>query len=297
MDDPGKLLRLFREINLLASSKRGYTVTELADRLGVSYRTVYRDLKIFEKTGFEVIQLKSKRYRMARAEEVSKNITFDNQEADALRQALMTLGDSTTKNLLLDKVTALSDSAVKVDLFKKTAISGHIKQISDAISNQKQVMLMDYQSINSNKISNRYVEPFAFSESGDAIQCLEISSKINKFFKLERIGQVKVLDRDWEHDFRHETQKEDIFGMSLKNGVLVKLEMGMLSYNLLKEEYPASATFLKSESSKKFYFEGKVEGFKAIGRFILGLMEDITVIEPKELKTFLRQKIKSKKIF
>ena len=299
MKDPGKLLRLFRCLNLLSSSRRGYSIDELAERLGVSYRTVYRDFKIFEETGFELMQMKSKRYRLAKAQEISENITFNKEEADVLRQALMVVGDSSIRNFLMDKISMLSESAVKVNLFQKTTIATNLNQISTAISGRKQVILLDYQSMKSQNISNRIVEPFAFSDNGESVLCLEVKSKANKFFKLERIGQVEILPTEWQLDYLHQTPKQDIFNMSLAaktEMTNIKLRMGLLSANLLREEFPLAANHIKplsnyNEAQKIFEFEAPVASFLPVGRFVLGFLDDIQVLEPQEFKTYLKDKL------
>ena len=296
MDDPGKLLRLFREINLLAASQRGYTVFALADKLGVSYRTIYRDMKIFEQTGFELVQLKNKKYKLNKSEEISKNITFDKNEAEALRQAMVTLNDSSIKHLLMNKINALSESAVKVNTITKTAVAGNFNKITQAIALKSQVYLIDYASGHSGNISNRLVEPFAFSLDGDSVQCLEVSSKINKFFKLERIGEVKLLHRKWEHEHYDEKSKEDIFGMSMTKPVEVVINMGILATNLIKEEYPASNAQITSLADGRYELRTHVEDYKAIGRFVLGLMEDVHIESPPEFKRFVKKKLANQKL-
>ncbi len=299
-DDPGKLLRLFREINLLSASKKGYTVNEIAEKLGVSYRTVYRDFKIFGHTGFELIQDPiNKKYRLAKAEEISENLSFSAQEADILHQSLMAMGDDASqKNLLIEKIQALSASALKVNMVTKTAVARNIQLITEAIRDRKQVLLQDYHSAQSQTISDRFVEPFAFSDNGASVQCFEIPTKKNKFFKIERIGTTKALHRNWEFAPLHQEQEEDIFNISLTQPMGVHLRLGMLSASLLQEEYPSSASYITELDPQNFELKTKVQGLKAIGRFVLGLIDDISVVSPPELKEYLKNTIEkaSKKL-
>lgn len=293
MNDPGKLLRLFRELNLLSGSKRGYTVQELADKVGVSYRTVYRDLRIFEDTGFELVQHpSSKRFRLSRAEDISENISFNREEAGALEEALVGLPDGPLRQLLMDKVQALTGSAQQVGLLHRQAVSSNFQQLAQAIRDKKQVLLLDYQSGNSHQISNRLVEPFAFSDQLSTVQCYEPASSSNKFFKIERIGQVKVEQIPWQHEMRHEEKKQDVFGMTLREPVIVQFVLGLLSSNLLREEFPAAAVHLTPLADGRYRFSAQLGSFDAVGRFVLGLIDDIEVEGSPEFINFLRGKIR-----
>ncbi len=293
MNDPGKLLRLFRELNLLSGSKRGYSVQELADKVGVSYRTVYRDLRIFEDTGFELVQNpSSKRFRLSRAEDISENISFNREEAGALEEALVGLTDGPLRQLLMDKVQALTGSAQQAGLLHRQTVSANFQQLAQAIRDKKQVMLLDYQSGNSHQISNRLVEPFAFSDQLSTVQCYEPGSSSNKFFKIERIGQVKAEQIPWQYEMRHEEKKQDVFGMTLREPITVRFVLGLLSSNLLREEFPAAAVHLTKLPDGRHRFDGQVGGFDAVGRFVLGLIDDIELEGPATFVDFLQQKVK-----
>jgi predicted DNA-binding transcriptional regulator YafY len=291
MKDPGKLLRLFRELNLLSSSKRGYTVHELAEKVGVSYRTVYRDLRIFEETGFELIQNElSKRFRLSRAEELSENIAFKREEAEALQEALVGLPEGPLRQILLEKVQALSGSAQQVGLLHRQSMSANFHLLAQAIRDKRQVVLLDYRSASSHQISNRLVEPFAFSDQYSTVQCLEVSSRTTKFFKIERIGLVRIEGSPWQFEYLHESRKQDAFGMTLHKPKVVRFKMGLLSSNLLKEEYPAAAVHLRKEDDGRVLFDGEVGGYDGVGRFVLGLIDDIEPVGPSDFIDYLRQK-------
>lgn len=294
MKDPGKLLRLFREMNLLAGSKRGYSVQELADKLGVSYRTVYRDLRIFEETGFEIIQHpQSKRVRLAHAGEFNDKMSFNKNEAALLEQALVALPDGPMKQLLFDKVHALSGSGQQLKRLQRQQTSHNFQLLAQAMREQKQAVLIDYNSPSSQSVSNRLVEPFGFSENMDTLYAFELSSQKNKFFKLERIGQVRVEQIGWNHAFLHEQRSTDIFGMPLgESAIEVRLLLGQLSASLLREEHPAALPFLQAQSHGRQLLCLKVADFRGIGRFTLGLIDDIEVLGPEAFLGYLRQMTK-----
>jgi len=290
MKDPGKLLRLFREMNLLAGSKRGYTVHELADKVGVSYRTVYRDLRIFEETGFEIIQHpQSKRVRLAHATEVSDKMSFSKNEAEVLEQALVALPEGPVKQLLYDKIHALSGNTQQLKSLQRQQTAHNFQLLAQAMREKKQAVLVDYNSPSSQSVSNRLVEPFGFSDNMDTVFCFEPVSRKNKSFKLERIGQVRLEQIGWQFDYLHETRQTDIFGMPLGNDAqTVHLLLGRLSANLLREEHPAALPFLVSLPNGQHELKLRVADFRGIGRFVMGLIDDIEVLGTPEFAAHLK---------
>jgi len=289
MKDPGKLLRLFREMNLLAGSKRGYSVNELAEKIGVSYRTVYRDIRIFEETGFEIIQNpQTKRIRLAHAGEISDKMSFNKTEAELLEQALVSLPESPVKQLLYDKVHALSGTGQQLKGLQRQQTAHNFQFLAQAMRNKKQAMLVDYNSPSSQSVSNRLVEPFAFSERLDTVYGYEPSSRKNKFFKLERIGQVRLEQIGWQFEYMHEQRDTDIFGIPFsEEKIVVRLILGRLSSNLLREEHPAALPFLQLQSDGRNILELRVADYRGIGRFTMGLIDDLEVLGPAPFKAYL----------
>ena len=60
----GKLRRLFKEIRYLYRSPMGVTINALSGLLGVSYRTVYRDIEILHDVGFTVVEVSRGMFRI-----------------------------------------------------------------------------------------------------------------------------------------------------------------------------------------------------------------------------------------
>lgn len=85
----------------------------------------------------------------------------------------------------------------------------------------------------------------------------------------------------------------DMFMFTGEQRYMVKMRMGLLSYNLMVEEYPQSAKCFTADGDTAWIFEGEVVSFLGIGRFVLGLYEDIEVIGCEEFKAYLAGKIKS----
>jgi len=334
MKDPGKLLRLFRTLNLLAGSRRGYTVDELADKLAVSRRTVYRDLIIYGQCGFEVVTHPvTHRLRIGNPGETAEKIGFDVDEARLLEEALLGLADGPVHADLLDKVRSMGGSAQTLGNYRTQQAGLHYRRLSQAIRDRVQVVLFDYNAPSSHSISNRLVEPYGFSPTLDTLFAFEPASRRNKSYKLVRIGQVRPERMPWQFAHLHVTPKTDAFGMPMsENCPEVHLRLGQLSGSLLREEHPAAAIYLTNiEPVAHTPVEGaqqtsvarppvgglggtpgsanpsagvpagewvyelrlRVADYRGIGRFVLGLVDDIGVIGPPDFLEYLRTRVGS----
>lgn len=67
----------------------------------------------------------------------------------------------------------------------------------------------------------------------------------------------------------------------------------MRAAELLKEEYPLSEEFIVQEEEDKFVFEAEVAGFEGVGRFVMGLCDEIEIVCPDSLKEFIKNKAKN----
>jgi len=84
----------------------------------------------------------------------------------------------------------------------------------------------------------------------------------------------------------------DIFRISSFEQFPVKLKMNLCATNLLLEEYPLSEKYLKNTDHNEWVLETMVCGFEGVGRFIMGLLPDIEIVESEKLKQFIREKVK-----
>ncbi|MEM7039471.1 MAG: HTH domain-containing protein, partial [Bacteroidota bacterium] len=110
-DYKGKLLRLFREIMLLTKSPFGLSIKELEEKLGVTYRTVYRDLELLEQVGFYPEEIAKGKYVIrgmdSDVHRFAKNLQFTAEEAGILSSALSTIPEGhPLKKGILEKMLA-----------------------------------------------------------------------------------------------------------------------------------------------------------------------------------------------
>jgi hypothetical protein len=64
------------------------------------------------------------------------------------------------------------------------------------------------------------------------------------------------------------------------------------AYLLLSEEFPLAVPYIEKRETD-YLFNGPVAGFEGVGRFVLGLMDEVKVKGPENFKTFLSKKLSS----
>jgi hypothetical protein len=72
----------------------------------------------------------------------------------------------------------------------------------------------------------------------------------------------------------------------------VKLRLGLLSASLLSEEYPLAEQYLTKIRDNEWVLETNVCSYEGVGRFVMGLLHDIEIVDSPEFKVFIFDKIK-----
>ena len=276
----------------MMSGNTNFTVDELAERLGISYRSIYRYIDTFKESGFVVEKLHSNVYKLGKMPksyvDLKRLIYFSEEEAYIINSLINSLDNTNAlKTNLLKKLSAVynSTSIANYTCNKESALS--IESLGEAIKDRKKVILKNYESGNSHKVSDRLVEPFEFTTNMIDVWCYDLEKKENKVFKISRIGEVRVLEEEWSEEEAHRKSITDCFRMSGFEQTPVKLEMGIMAKNLLLEEYPLAEKDLKKEGDR-WILETMVSDMAGVGRFVIGLAHDIKVIDSPELVEYIR---------
>ena len=85
--------------------------------------------------------------------------------------------------------------------------------------------------------------------------------------------------------------QNDILTSSGEELYPVTLSLGSLSYNVLKEEYPLAARYITPAGNMRWNLSMNVCSHAGIGRFVLGLYEDIEVLGDDAFKAYLKARI------
>lgn len=285
------------ELLLLLIQNRQYTVQEICEKMQFSRRTLYYFLNFFREAGF-IVEKHKQYYFISREsdffQEIYDLVQFSDDEVLLIRELLE---NSEIKTI---RMKALSKKLEKTYDFKilqnenlRESMGKMIRKIHDAIKYKQRIEIVGYSSPNSHTVKNRIVEPFLFMNNNNDIRCYELESGKNKTFKLSRMEDVRLLEDEWEHEDEHRKVYTDLFLFSGEQHMIVEMTLGQLSHNLLLEEYPAALPSLAPMSDGRWLFRTEVCSYLGVGRFVLGLYDDIEVLGDEGFKVYLRGKISS----
>jgi predicted DNA-binding transcriptional regulator YafY len=266
-----KILRVFQLITYL-QEKPNKAVGQLATFLETTERTVYRYLDLLRECGFDLHKDANQRFYIEK--EDGDGIHFSNEEAQFLKELVLSAGKhSKLKDVVLSKIYTGSELSLVAGHLIHAKNGKIIERLTRAMMNKEQVTLKKYQSINTETISDRVVEPFGFTENYQTVMAFEPASKKNKTYNIDRIGSVEFSAQSFQFEKNHEQQVTDAFGFSFSGKQhKIDVELTLKEYLLLKDEYPLTIPFIKYNAvSKNYRLLITVNDPRPIERFIKGL--------------------------
>ena len=281
---------------MLLSGHRRYTLVELMEKFEQSDRTIYRHLEEIENAGF-VLNRRDGTYQLQSDNDavrsLKKLLHFSEEEAFLLYKTIGLLeGTSPIKDRLAGKLNSLYDFRA-LSLLPGKNTHEAISRLGEAIREDKQALLRAYRSGNSDRITDRIVEPFDFLTDYSGVWCYDPESNSSKHFKIARIETVEVLTAPAIYHTRHSIPFTDAFRMSAPNAIAtVEATLTLKACNLLLEEYPLAEAYLEAVNGH-YHLRIPVADFNGIGRFALGLPGEVNVIGPVEFADFLKERMKS----
>lgn len=289
-----KLLRLFQIIAVLKGGH--WTIRQLAERFDTSERTIYRYINLLEEVDFLIEKDFDNRYFIITSDDDPSQSQFSVEETRLMKKLIQSgTNDNPLKNLLLKKLSLNSELDSMPRLFVKARLGKFVDELAEALKNKHQVVLKNYHSAHSNEIRDRLVEPINFGDNYQSIMALDTSDKVCKQFKLDRIGEVIALHKSFEFASLHQKNQTDIFGFNGDASTWITLKLSLRAYLLLREEFPLSVPYL-SKQEDHYLFHGPVANYDGVGRFTLGLLDEVTIKSPETFITFMSNKIKLQKL-
>ena len=291
MDQP-KIERMLRVMQLLSSNTK-YTLDELARKLDLSKRSLFRYIDTFKNAGFVVQRIDEGVYKMTtynkEFSDLSQLVYFSEEEAIVISHLIENLdGTNALKAGLKQKLAAVYDATSISDYIDNKGKSEVIETLANAVKGKKQVALIGYASSHSGKDKDYIVEPYMFTKDFVDIIAFDTTACVNKIFKISRVKDVRMLD-SWQFEDKHEEQPIDSFRMSGSPLEHVRLKLTLRAKNLLTEEYPVTGVEV-TQVKRSWFWEGDVNSLEGIGRFVLGLPQDVSVEEGPRLKAWLAEK-------
>ncbi len=294
MEQP-RIERVLRLMHLMSGNVY-YTIDELADKLETSYRSIYRYIDTFKTVGFTVEKINGNIYRLVKmpsqAKDLSKLIYFSEEEGRLICFLIENLDSTNTlKATLYKKLAAIYDLTSINEFTGSKSNATTIENLRNAIDTKKKVLLKNYASANSGDVRDRLVEPYGFTNNHLDVWVYDLEKKQNRIYKIPRIESVEILPEDWEFESLHKRGLTDAFRMQSDHQTHVRLELSMRARNLLVEEFPLAEPDIHEEDGR-WFFDGMVSAMEGVGRFCIGLVRDVKVIESDELKQYISDYVK-----
>ena len=181
MEQP-RIERMLRLMKLM-SGNTNYTIGELAKKLGITYRSVYRYIDTFENSGFVVDKVRKNVYKLGKMPkglvELDKLIYFSEEEAYIVNSLINGL-DATNalKADLHKKLTAVFQCTSIGDYIEDKNCAANIEMLGQAIREKKKVILKNYESGNSKQVADRLIEPYEFTRISSRICTLALPARM-----------------------------------------------------------------------------------------------------------------------
>ena len=280
----------------MLGSNVDYTTPELTERLDVCERSTFRYIETLKLAGCTIIKKGKNIHKLVKIPsegiKLEELVLISSEEAYLIHRMLRSIaGECPLVYNLELKLAAIFDAICITEIVGNKSASENIKELKKAINNHERVVLMNYESGHTMQISNREVEPYAFSTNYADVYAYEIATGQNKIFKVCRIGWVKPTCHLWEHEDKHEVIAPDCFRMNGKELIPVTLKMTLMAKNLLIEEYPLSARDLTYEDGH-WCLRTNVKSLAGVGRFYLGLSDQISIVDSPELTEYVKRHIR-----
>lgn len=293
MDQP-KLERMLRLMKLLTANNY-LSVEEIASRLSITTRSVYRYIDTFRSAGF-VIKRKNGCIRLDKSSpyfiEISELIHFTEEEAYILKSAIESIDENNVlKQNLKKKLYTVYDYKILAETIVHSRLSCNVHQLVKAMENQQAVILKKYASSHGNDIRDRMVEAFAFTTNYEQVWCYCLEDREVKLFRVSRIGAVEMLPVLWQHKAEHVAGFIDIFRMHSNRKLPILLKLGLRATSLLEEEFPLAAPQLQKLPDNQWLLKTEVCSYEGVGRFVLGLPGEIEIIESPEFIDYISMQL------
>lgn len=197
-------------------AKRLMTATELAEKYGVSIRTIYRDIRALEEAGVPICTEEGKGYSLSEGYRLPP-VMFTEEEANALITAAKFISRNKDSSLVLhyneaitkikailryhdkDKAELLANRIAFFQNYKQETTSQYLSTVQKAITDFMPLRLI-YQAISTQESTERIIEPLALyhtQENWILIAWCRLR-EAHREFRLDRIQELRVLDTPFE---------------------------------------------------------------------------------------------------
>lgn len=292
-------LRTTRNVLQLIARLRqplGVDKKQVAADYEVHPKTIDRYINLLEEIGFVIECRSGGRFHLAEGQKpfrTEDGVTFSLEEAAILRDALINHTDNEPRRRgILDKLFTITDMESLGQTISEQRQNQHIHLLKRARQNGYQALLNGYVSAHSSTESTRLVEPIRFYHYYRYLVAYEVESAMTKHYKMDRVRSVTVLNKKMQFQEQHAHSPTDVFGMSGGEAIPIELGLSLRAKNLLCEEFPDAQAHIQTREPG-YAFVGKVYALEGVGRFVSGLLSEISLPPGSPLRPYLMEKWKA----
>ncbi len=208
-NDTKRLSRL-TAILIQLQTKRVVTSTFLAEKFGVSIRTIYRDIKALEHAGVPVLTEEGKGYSLMEGYKLPP-IMFSESQANALITVEQLIAKNSDRSLVkeyteaINKIKAVLSYATKEKTellsnriavspsFPQTATSNTLSLIQQALTTFH-VLKINYRSEEQRELTERQIEPFALYYSLQESWLVVGYCRLRKDYRMFRLDRILKIE-------------------------------------------------------------------------------------------------------
>ena len=303
--------RRMKLILMLQESKKRLTVDELAETFGVSRRTIFRDFNVLSEINVPVTWDKYSGYGIMEGYRVPP-LMFNSRELGTIVVGLNFVKSQVDKKLVEDakgvelKIKNVLPEDLKEymsSLENRTVVDpyrffggekkegGNWYLVTSAIS-QKKSIEFSYRSQKEEEVTQRKIDPYLLVFYRDHWNVIGFSHKRKAIrnFVLERMDQVKILDKKYEE--KSEIDVEALIYRSEESGHLIEVLVSNRIDRQFKANLPAkifkSNPYNNEINKVSFYFNNL--GY--INNWLLQFGDEIKIVSPRELIQMRRKVLK-----
>lgn len=273
------------------------TMADIADRLDISTRSVYRYIEFYRNLGFDIYNDHGI-YCIDHSSPFIEAITQKRMLNPEELQVVATLLSRQDKNdpvvnRIRNKLRSTYGIEFQSDAFTyDRRMDENTETLKDAIRKRRQCILQRYHSLSSPAARDRLVEPYKYFPLRNEVRCYEIESGECKTFKIARIrGKVMIKDKKWEHGDRHRAYITDLFGFSAEKSTRVVLRLTNVSKTILVEEFGYDESKILIEDGEHYLVSLAICNNHGIGRFIMGMLNEVEIVKGTSLKDYIDTEI------
>jgi len=294
----GYKVRLLRIMRALLEQPKRYAKRELREKYGVGKDAIDNDFQAFKSAGFVLRYDERFRYYFVEdkpLKQLKDLLHFSEEDQILLTRAIDKVAETEKYGEhLKSKLASLYDYHRLGYAYLRKPYLAKIDKLLTAKEDNRQVILKQYHSSNSNSITDRHIEPYHIDPPKDTLQAFDLDKKEIRHFRISRITRIQMTTEAWKYKYRHRLQAVDPFRIMDNQKVMVHLRLRVGAYNELIERFPLTkAHILPAEEEGVYDFQCEVNHeFYGLSNFILGTHNLVEVLSPDRLLLHLQAEVK-----